>query len=180
METKVKNRHGITSLLAILAFFSASLVATPAAASTSQENRAASGIETNLDISTDDEKQAFLESDEPKTIHVDVSSGEVTRVEEGTAAPEFGTLTTVSRVCSTGDLCARASQSPYADFAFRGTGSVTGSWPMRSHVYTGNWYTRMQWENGGYTSTFGPGSTVIPNRTPATLTGVVISGVGAG
>lgn len=180
METKVKNRRGITSLLAVLAVASASLVATPAAASTSDEDREISGIETDLDISTESEMDAFLESDEPKTIHLDVSSGEVTKVEEGTDAPEFGTLTTVDRVCSAGDLCALAYQSPYSDFAFSGTGSVTGSWPQRSHVHTGNWYTRIQWENNAYTDTFGPSSTLIPSRTPATLTGVVISGVGGG
>ncbi len=136
---KQKWTLGAVALLAALA------LPTTAAADTAPEQVTTrvdgATVTTSEPIETKAELNAFLQSDEPKTISVQAATGKVVSVTEG-IEPEMTTLaTTVTSICNTGNACLVASQVPYANYGFSGVGTKTGSWS-----------NRIQWKTGQYTA----------------------------
>ncbi len=134
-------------------------------------------VTTTEPIETKAELNAFLLSNDPKTIDVQAATGKVVSVTEG-IEPEMTTLaTTVTNVCNTGNACLVASRVPYANFGFSGIGTKTGSWQNHIQWKTGQ-YTAKAWysHNGtavGWGATAGPNSVINMDK-PVTAIQVTI------
>lgn len=102
-------------------------------------------VTTSVPVETTEALEAFYLSATPKTLRVDVGTGEVVSVTEG-IAPEVTPFASVSSSCGAGDACLVAASAPLADYGFSGSaGTVNGSWASRITWRTGSrtaqaWY----------------------------------------
>jgi len=84
----------------------------------------------------------LLNSDQPKTILMDPTTGDIISVTAGGPSPDISHHS----VCNTGDGCYKTNDPPYADVGFYGgSGTVDGDWPERSAYYSGKWTVSACW-----------------------------------
>ncbi|WP_147271651.1 hypothetical protein [Brachybacterium alimentarium] len=88
-------------------------------------------IKVSIDDSSIDtraELDAYIESDEAKTITVDRATGEMTSVIAGNE-PAISALTSVTNKCtSSSHVCTISGQVPRPNYGFTGVGTKTGAW----------------------------------------------------
>lgn len=89
-------------------------------------------IKVTLDDSSIDtraELDAYIESDEAKTITVDRATGEMTSVVSGNETENISALTSVTNKCtSSSHVCTISGQVPRPNYGFTGVGTKTGAW----------------------------------------------------
>ncbi|MEV0944899.1 hypothetical protein AB0I90_31605 [Micromonospora wenchangensis] len=112
-------------------------------------------------------ERALLASDKPKTLTLDVKTGDIVAV-----TPGYPIRPTISNTnfCQSSDACFYSGQVPYADQGFFGTnGTITGSWPSRSGGWSGGYKAKFCWGSG----TCGP---VLDPLTPFNFGGSLVTG----
>ncbi|GAA1163043.1 hypothetical protein GCM10009673_17920 [Nesterenkonia sandarakina] len=85
-----------------IGFVVAGCTTTSETTTSTEEFRDIASIETNVDVDTEAELDAFLRSGAPKTIYMD-ESGEFSKVEEGNQRPDF--RSSEGGPCQVHDLC---------------------------------------------------------------------------
>lgn len=127
-------RAGVGAAALVLAV---GMVAGPATAS-EQDDRLGANLTS--------EELALFDSDAPKVVVMNASTGVVTSVEP--AAPEErAQIMGVSNGCSSTQPCWQAYTTPYANFGFSGSGA-SGTWTNRGNFYTKNRTAKLTWNNG--------------------------------
>lgn len=85
-------------------------------------------VAESLDIDTDDELDAYIESDAEKAILIDAPTGEIISVAPAEEEALITPLTTVTQNnCSSGRACLYGWYSPSAFYGFSGSGTVNGN-----------------------------------------------------
>ena len=114
--------------------------------------------------------QSLLASSQPKTVVLDVVTGEVKSVASG--LPVVPLAVTVGNICSnTTHACYYSGRTPYADHNFYGdTGTANGTWQYRRGGWSGGYYAKFCWN----TSTCGP--RLAPNTVFSFGSGVLATG----
>jgi hypothetical protein len=167
-------RHMRKSVISLA--LSGVLLAAVATASSAEESEPVviDGVRVNVDgITTPEELDAYIASDASKTIGLDITTGEVTWVDEG-QVPQIPTRTTVAKVCKTGNACLVGPGVPYADYGFTGAGTATDSWTNRTALKSGSWNVVAQFTTG-LTSTVAKNTTVILTGAVANVTSMTLS-----
>lgn len=111
------------------------------------------GVETPADL------DAFVLSDESKTITIDPSNADIISVEAGQSL--VTPLTTSTNVCKTGNMCLFGTGVPNANYGFTGAGTMRGNWPARTKYTSGSWTAKVRFGNGIVSPEVGPNSTNI-------------------
>ncbi|MCG7284654.1 hypothetical protein MHY85_01545 [Cellulomonas sp. ACRRI] len=114
------------------------------------------GVETSADL------EAFILSDESKTVTSNPSNGEIISVETGQSL--VSPLTTSSNVCKTGNMCLFGTGVPNANYGFTGAGTMRGNWPARTKYTSGSWTAKVRFANGIVSPEVGPNSTNLFDR----------------
>lgn len=123
-------------------------------------------VADSFGVDTQRELSELLASSTPKTVNIDAGSGAVLSVAPPLSVP----LGYSGTICLSTDLCLLASQTPYANAAFNGSGTWTGSWDHKSAYRTGDrkgqvwWYYNLQ-------NVVGP---TLGAYTQATFSGAVV------
>lgn len=129
-------------------------------------------VTTSVPVETTEALEAFYLSATPKTLRVDVGTGEVVSVTEG-IAPEITPFASVSTSCGPGDACLVAASAPLADYGFSGSaGTVNGSWASRIAWRTGSRTAQAWYRNPSTGATTSWGGVKGPN-TVLTLSSAV-------
>lgn len=123
-------------------------------------------VGTNAAASVD---QSLLASSTPKTVVLNVETGQVESVVAGTPV---SSQVTVGNICSNSThACYYSGRVPYADHNFYGsTGTANGTWLYRSGGWSGGYYAKFCWNS----SVCGP--RLSPNTTFSFGSGVTATG----
>lgn len=117
-----------------------------------------------------DKYATLAASSTPKIVKLDAVTGKVLSVRPVASAHAPKSIT-VHNPCQGRDACWTASQVPYANFGFAGTGSKYGTWQYRSTMYTEAHSTSVCWTYGGSSPCsprFGPNTTIGFNHASVT------------
>ena len=115
---------------------------------------------------------SLLASNRPKTVILDVKTGEIQSVTPGIPAQAS---VTVGSICTNSThACYYSERTPYADKNFYGsTGTATGSWPYRSGGWSGGYYAKFCWNSGTCGPQLNP-NTVFSFGSGVTATGISV------
>jgi hypothetical protein len=115
--------------------------------------------------------RAFMASDTPKSITIDVDSNQITSISDSVNMSERAMTT----VCKSGQMCWHTAQVPYTNLGFGPAGTHTGTWHKRGKLSSNNyagqvWYVRTATPDRLLTSG------AFPKNTNITFTGSGITG----
>jgi hypothetical protein len=108
--------------------------------------------------------EKLLRAPGPKTVVMDVKTGEVLSVKQTTADDEDQLGISNDNICYTGYGCYYSGQIPYADQGFFGTpGTYYGNWPYRYKWRSGYYTVSMCWVGACSKYKFAPNTTGLLN-----------------
>lgn len=102
MTPDLTTTRGLAGMVMAVGLFVIGCSPAPGAGTDDGEFRDLGGIETNVEVKSEAELEAFIRSDAPKTIYLD-EAGEFRRVEVGHQGPDVGSSETTE--CEAHDLC---------------------------------------------------------------------------
>lgn len=136
-------------IAACLLWSSVAVVGTSVAHASDESDSDASAIRGTTSLLSENEVQLF-ESDAPKRVVVDPSTGDVTAVEPLTASevtalvqPKMGAFSATAGCSSLSKPCWH-SQAPAQVYSFS-TGTTNGTWGHRKNFWTGDYYAKLCW-----------------------------------
>lgn len=102
MTPDLPTTRGLAGMVMVVGLFVAGCSPAPGAGTDRSEFRDIAGVETNVEVDSKAELEAFIRSDAPKTIHLN-EAGEFSRVEQGHQKPDARPSKTGG--CAAHDLC---------------------------------------------------------------------------
>ena len=109
MKAFLRSQRTVVAAVAASAL-SITLFAAPASAELDEGVSEIDGVETNLDFDSKQEFDDFIQSDAPKTVTVDASTGEIAKVEKG----EVDVVQPLASVRN--DLCVSVLRAAYCGY----------------------------------------------------------------
>lgn len=152
---------------ALLIFLAAAtaLVAPTAIAQSASGPTVVDGVIVDAPVTTRAELDDYVSSSEPKTVVVDVTTGEIVEVREGILdQQEVVSKVRPTNSCQTSDLKLEA-MPPHSTFCFYGTGSTSGTWTSRTSFRTGTLSGRVKFDTGVLSGWVGPTTLTIFSAT---------------
>lgn len=128
-------------------------------------------VDTRQRLVGDSALRAFMASDAPRSITIDVDANQITEISDAVDKDERAMRT----VCKSGQMCWHTAQIPYTNLGFGPAGTHSGTWHKRgrlsSNSYAGQvWYFRTATPDKLLTSG------AFPKNTNITFTGSGITG----